>query len=91
MVSFLLQCCFFQEWEGLNFKEIMAEVDAIKAAGNRLFKEGKFELAKTKYDKVLRDFKHVNPHGDEEAQELQTTNVSFVDFLLSLLLILSIL
>jgi hypothetical protein len=32
MVSFLLQCCFFQEWEGLNFKEIMAEVDAIKAA-----------------------------------------------------------
>ncbi len=40
---------------------------------------------------MLRDFKHVNPHGDEEAQELQTTNVSFVDFLLSFLLILSIL
>ncbi|CAM6034964.1 unnamed protein product [Sphagnum compactum] len=67
-----------KEWEGLNFKEIMAEVDAIKAAGNRLFKEGKFELAKTKYDKVLRDFKHVNPHGDEEAQELQTTNNTFL-------------
>jgi hypothetical protein len=40
---------------------------------------------------VLRDFKHMNPHGDEEAQELQTTNVSVVDFLRSFLLILSIL
>lgn len=26
---------------------------------------------------VLRDFKHVNPGGDEEAQELQNTNVNF--------------
>jgi hypothetical protein len=40
---------------------------------------------------VLRDFKHMNPHGDEEAQELQTTNVSIVDFLLGFLLILLIL
>jgi hypothetical protein len=40
---------------------------------------------------VLRDFKHMNPHGDEEAQELQTTNVSIVDFLLSFLVILLIL
>lgn len=27
---------------------------------------------------VLRDFKHVNPGGDEEAQELQNTNVNFL-------------
>lgn len=27
---------------------------------------------------VLRDFRHVNPDGDEEAKELQDTNVSIV-------------
>jgi hypothetical protein len=27
---------------------------------------------------VLRDFKHVNPGGDEEAQELQNNNVNFL-------------
>lgn len=27
---------------------------------------------------VLRDFRHVNPDGDEEAKELQDSNVSIV-------------
>lgn len=27
---------------------------------------------------MLRDFRHVNPDGDEEAKELQDTNVSIV-------------
>jgi len=27
---------------------------------------------------VLRDFRHVNPDGDEEAKELQDTNVSIL-------------
>ncbi|KAM0908875.1 hypothetical protein ACQ4PT_015154 [Festuca glaucescens] len=41
-----------KDWTGLNFKEIMEEADKIKNTGNRLFKEGKFELAKAKYEKV---------------------------------------
>ncbi|KAG0618714.1 hypothetical protein M758_4G087100 [Ceratodon purpureus] len=67
-----------KDWTGLNFQEIMAEADAIKTTGNRLFKEGKYELAKAKYEKVLRDFRHVNPDGDEEAKELQDTNNSLL-------------
>ncbi|XP_024390652.1 peptidyl-prolyl cis-trans isomerase PASTICCINO1 isoform X1 [Physcomitrium patens] len=63
-----------KDWTGLNFQEIMAEADSIKTTGNRLFKEGKHELAKAKYEKVLRDFRHVNPGSDEEAKELQDTN-----------------
>ncbi|KAF6995082.1 hypothetical protein CFC21_011650, partial [Triticum aestivum] len=42
-----------KDWTGLTFKEIMEEADKIKNTGNRLFKEGKFELAKAKYEKVL--------------------------------------
>lgn len=67
-----------KDWTGLNFQEIMAEADSIKTTGNRLFKEGKYELAIAKYEKVLRDFKHVNPDGDEEAKELQDTNNSLL-------------
>ncbi|EMS68065.1 Peptidyl-prolyl isomerase PASTICCINO1 [Triticum urartu] len=40
-----------KDWTGLTFKEIMEEADKIKNTGNRLFKEGKFELAKAKYEK----------------------------------------
>lgn len=36
--------------------------------GNRLFKEGKYELAKAKYEKVLREFNHVNPQDDGEGK-----------------------
>jgi tetratricopeptide (TPR) repeat protein len=36
--------------------------------GNRLFKEGKFELAKAKYEKVLREFNHVNPQDEDEGK-----------------------
>eukprot|EP00249_Psilotum_nudum_P006071 c19439_g1_i3 orf=498-2318(+) len=57
-----------KDWTGLTFQEIMEEVDIIKATGNRLFKEGKYDLAKTKYEKVLRDFNHVNPQDDEEGK-----------------------
>lgn len=30
---------------------------------------------------VLRDFRHVNPDGDEEAKELQDTNVSITQLI----------
>ncbi|KAJ3691018.1 hypothetical protein LUZ61_020182 [Rhynchospora tenuis] len=54
-----------KDWTGLTFEEIMDEADKIKNTGNRLFKEGKFELAKAKYEKVLREYNHVNPPDDE--------------------------
>ncbi|KAG1337803.1 peptidyl-prolyl cis-trans isomerase PASTICCINO1 [Cocos nucifera] len=57
-----------KDWTGLTFQEIMEEVEKIKNTGNRLFKEGKFELAKAKYDKVLREYNHVNPQDDEEGK-----------------------
>lgn len=58
-----------KDWTGFNFRQIMDDVEKIKGTGNRLFKEGKFELAKAKYEKVLREFNHVNPQDDEEGKE----------------------
>ncbi|KAK9123817.1 hypothetical protein Sjap_013419 [Stephania japonica] len=40
-----------KDWTGLNFASIMEDADNIKNTGNRLFQEGKFELAKAKYEK----------------------------------------
>ncbi|KAL6878348.1 hypothetical protein ACP4OV_012518 [Aristida adscensionis] len=57
-----------KDWTGLTFNEIMDEADNIKNTGNRLFKEGKFALAKAKYDKVLREYNHVHPQDDEEGK-----------------------
>lgn len=57
-----------KDWTGLTFDEIMEEVESIKAIGNRLYKEGKYILAKAKYEKILRDFNHVNPQDDEEGK-----------------------
>ncbi|KAL0916251.1 hypothetical protein M5K25_013744 [Dendrobium thyrsiflorum] len=57
-----------KDWTGLNFQNIMDEVEKIKNTGNRLFKEGKYELAKAKYEKVLREYNHVNPQDDEEGK-----------------------
>ncbi|XP_020592878.1 peptidyl-prolyl cis-trans isomerase PASTICCINO1 [Phalaenopsis equestris] len=57
-----------KDWTGLNFQNIMDEVEKIKSTGNRLFKEGKYELAKAKYEKVLREYNHVNPQDDEEGK-----------------------
>ncbi|XP_031485513.1 peptidyl-prolyl cis-trans isomerase PASTICCINO1 isoform X1 [Nymphaea colorata] len=57
-----------KDWTGLNFSSIMEEAEKIKNTGNRLFKEGKFELAKAKYEQVLREFNHVNPQDDEEGK-----------------------
>ncbi|GJN31574.1 hypothetical protein PR202_gb19988 [Eleusine coracana subsp. coracana] len=57
-----------KDWTGMTFNEIMDEADKIKTTGNRLFKEGKFELAKAKYDKLLREYNHVHPHDDEEGK-----------------------
>ncbi|KAL6142200.1 hypothetical protein ACLB2K_060483 [Fragaria x ananassa] len=57
-----------KDWTGLDFISIMDEAEKIRNTGNRLFKEGKFELAKAKYDKVLREFNHVNPQDDEEGK-----------------------
>ncbi|KAE8686981.1 Peptidyl-prolyl cis-trans isomerase PASTICCINO1 [Hibiscus syriacus] len=65
-----------KDWTGLNFQSIMDEAEKIRATGNRLFKEGKFELAKAKYDKVLREFNHVNPQTDEDGKVfLDTRNL----------------
>ncbi|KAF3525361.1 hypothetical protein F2Q69_00048996 [Brassica cretica] len=57
-----------RDWTGLDFQSIMNEAENIRSTGNRLFKEGKFELAKAKYEKVLREFNHVNPQDDEEGK-----------------------
>ncbi|XP_061376352.1 peptidyl-prolyl cis-trans isomerase PASTICCINO1 [Gastrolobium bilobum] len=57
-----------KDWTGLDFQSIMNEAEKIRNTGNRLFKEGKYELAKAKYEKVLREFNHVNPQDDEEGK-----------------------
>ncbi|KAL3839469.1 hypothetical protein ACJIZ3_024060 [Penstemon smallii] len=62
-----------KDWSGFNFREIMDDVEKIKGTGNRLFKEGKYELAKAKYEHVLREFNHVNPQDDEEGKEFSDT------------------
>lgn len=62
-----------KDWTGLDFRSIMAEAENIRCTGNRLFKEGKYGLAKAKYEKVLRDFNHVNPQDDEEGKEFLNT------------------
>ncbi|TYJ96223.1 peptidyl-prolyl cis-trans isomerase PASTICCINO1 [Cucumis melo var. makuwa] len=62
-----------KEWDGLDFESIMDEAEKIRNTGNRLFKEGKFELAKAKYEKVLREFNHVNPQDDEEGKVFSNT------------------
>ncbi|KAL1549178.1 G1/S-specific cyclin pas1 [Salvia divinorum] len=62
-----------KDWTGFNFREIMDDVEKIKGTGNRLFKEGKYELAKAKYEHVLREFNHVNPQDDEEGKEFSNT------------------
>ncbi|KAJ8424548.1 hypothetical protein Cgig2_026162 [Carnegiea gigantea] len=45
-----------QDWTGLDFRSIMNEAEKIRSTGNRLFKEGKYELAKAKYEKVCALF-----------------------------------
>lgn len=62
-----------QDWTGLDFRTIMNEAEKIRSTGNRLFKEGKYELAKAKYEKLLREFNHVNPQDDEEGKEFLNT------------------
>ncbi|OVA17744.1 Peptidyl-prolyl cis-trans isomerase [Macleaya cordata] len=60
-----------KDWTGLSFNSIMEEAEKIKNTGNRLFKEGKFELAKANNDchlQVLREFNHVNPQDDGEGK-----------------------
>lgn len=57
-----------KDWTGLTFQEIMDDADKLKAIGNRLYKEEKYNLAKAKYEKVLREFNHVNPQDEEETK-----------------------
>ncbi|KAK3018976.1 hypothetical protein RJ639_003395 [Escallonia herrerae] len=49
-----------KDWTGMSFRSIMDDVEKTKGTGNRLFKEGKFELAKAKYEKAFRDPISVN-------------------------------
>ncbi|KAG6744183.1 hypothetical protein POTOM_052893 [Populus tomentosa] len=72
-LSYLYHGSFFQDWTGLDFQGVMDEAEKIRTTGNRLFKEGKFELAKAKYEKVLREFNHVNPQDDEEGKVFLNT------------------
>ncbi|BBN20032.1 FK506-binding protein 4/5 [Marchantia polymorpha subsp. ruderalis] len=65
-----------KDWTGMNFREIIDDAEKQKSTGNRLFKEGKFELAKNKYEFLLREFKHVNPDGEEEVKELSNAQIS---------------
>ncbi|CAJ1949252.1 unnamed protein product [Sphenostylis stenocarpa] len=62
-----------KDWTGLDFKTIMNEAENIRNTGNRLFKEGKYELAKAKYEKLLREFNHINPQDDEEGKVFADT------------------
>ncbi|KAG8637865.1 hypothetical protein MANES_15G172300v8 [Manihot esculenta] len=62
-----------KDWTGMDFPSIMGEAEKIRNTGNRLFKEGKFELSKAKYEKVLREFNHVNPQDDEEGKVFADT------------------
>lgn len=62
-----------KDWTGMDFRAIMDDVEKTKGTGNRLFKEGKYALAKAKYDKILREFNHVNPQDDEEGKEFANT------------------
>ncbi|GAV65465.1 FKBP_C domain-containing protein/TPR_1 domain-containing protein/TPR_11 domain-containing protein [Cephalotus follicularis] len=66
-----------KDWTGMNFQSIMEDAEKIRGTvciqGNRLFKEEKFELAKAKYEKVLREFNHVNPQDDEEGKVFSET------------------
>ncbi|GJU83983.1 peptidyl-prolyl cis-trans isomerase pasticcino1 [Tanacetum coccineum] len=64
-----------KDWTGMDFRAIMDDVEKTKGTGNRLFKEGKYALAKAKYDKILREFNHVNPQDDEEGKEFASTRV----------------
>ncbi|KAL3639470.1 G1/S-specific cyclin pas1 [Castilleja foliolosa] len=72
-LSFLIMRSRRDDWTGFSFREIMEDVEKIKGTGNRLFKEGKYELAKAKYDHVLREFNHVNPQDDDEGKEFSET------------------
>ncbi|KAL3678473.1 hypothetical protein R1sor_021429 [Riccia sorocarpa] len=65
-----------KDWTGLNFREIMEDADRQKTTANRLFKERKYVHAKNKYDHILREFKHVNPDGEEEVKELSDMQIS---------------
>ncbi|KAI3772629.1 hypothetical protein L6452_03819 [Arctium lappa] len=62
-----------KDWTGMDFRAIMNDVEKTKGTGNRLFKEGKYALAKAKYEKILREFNHVNPQDDEEGKEFGNT------------------
>ncbi|XP_028786005.1 peptidyl-prolyl cis-trans isomerase PASTICCINO1 [Neltuma alba] len=62
-----------KDWTGFDFKSIMDDAEKIRNTGNRLFKEGKYELAKAKYEKLLREFNHVNPQDDEEGKVFSDT------------------
>ncbi|KAK1284376.1 Peptidyl-prolyl cis-trans isomerase PASTICCINO1 [Acorus calamus] len=44
------------------------EFKSLQLQENKLFKDGKFELAKAKYEKVLREYNHVNPKDEEEGK-----------------------
>nr|KAJ0205994.1 hypothetical protein LSAT_V11C500255370 [Lactuca sativa] len=75
-VEWVIELLGFQmqkDWTGMDFRAIMNDVENMKSMGNRLFKEGKFSLAKAKYDKVLCEFNHVNPQDDEEGKEFANT------------------
>ncbi|KAH9605321.1 hypothetical protein KSS87_022449 [Heliosperma pusillum] len=63
-----------KDWTGLNFRSIMGEAENIRCTGNRLFKEGKYELAKAKYEKACIIYLLLCRHFLYESEVLRDFN-----------------
>eukprot|EP00897_Mesotaenium_endlicherianum_P007551 jgi/Mesen1/6824/ME000035S06208 len=58
------------DWATLSFDEIMEEADRLKELGNGCFKRARPDLAKKKYERLLRELQNVHPHSDAESATL---------------------
>ncbi|GJP61084.1 hypothetical protein CLOP_g18290 [Closterium sp. NIES-67] len=63
-------------WEGLSFEEILAEIEHTKQLGNTLYKEKKYTHACSKYERLLREMRHVHPKEGEEAKQFNAVQVA---------------
>ena len=61
-LEFLIRLVDFEKpvnWYRADFSEMLGEAEGNRAEGNALFRKGRLELAKTKYEKTLRDLKGI--------------------------------
>ncbi|CAI5468444.1 unnamed protein product [Closterium sp. Yama58-4] len=63
-------------WEALSFEEILAEIDKTKQLGNTLYKEKKYSHACSKYERLLREMRHVHPKEGEEAKQFNSVQTA---------------